>query len=172
MYTTESEILDGCRNGERIAQRALYDQYKSQMYTLAYRITGNFEDAEDALQEGFLKVFRSIDSFRGDSKAGTWIHTIMARTALARVKNKMQFTDLEIVPEVADQSNYLSVESEYLEKAILALPDGYRSIFTLYEIEGFKHREIADMLDISENTSKSQLHKAKRMLQDKLKPEM
>lgn len=172
MYTTESEILDGCRNGERIAQRALYDQYKSQMYTLAYRITGNFEDAEDVLQEGFLKVFRSIDSFRGDSKAGTWIHTIMARTALARVKNKMQFTDLEIVPEVADESNYLSVESEYLEKAILALPDGYRSIFTLYEIEGFKHREIAELLEISENTSKSQLHKAKRMLQDKLKPEM
>jgi len=171
-YTTESEILDGCRNGERIAQRALYDQYKSQMYTLAYRITGNFEDAEDVLQEGFLKVFRSIDNFRGESKAGTWIHTIMARSALARVKNKMQFTDLEILPEVADESNYLSVDSEYLEKAILALPDGYRSIFTLYEIEGFKHREIADMLEISENTSKSQLHKAKRMLQDKLNPEM
>ena len=171
-YTTESEILDGCRNGERIAQRALYDQYKSQMYTLAYRITGNFEDAEDVLQEGFLKVFRSINNFRGESKAGTWIHTIMARSALARVKNKMQFTDLEILPEVADESNYLSVDSEYLEKAILALPDGYRSIFTLYEIEGFKHREIADMLEISENTSKSQLHKAKRMLQDKLNPEM
>ena len=172
MYTTESEILDGCRNGKRIAQKALYDQYKSQMYTLAYRITGNFEDAEDVLQEGFLKVFRSIESFRGDSKAGTWIHTIMARTALDRVKSKMQFTDLEIVPEVADESNYLSVESEYLEKAILELPDGYRSIFTLYEIEGFKHREIADMLEISENTSKSQLHKAKRMLQNKLKTEM
>lgn len=172
MYTTESEILDGCRNGERIAQKALYDQYKSQMYTLAYRITGNFEDAEDVLQEGFLKVFRSIESFRGDSKAGTWIHTIMARTALARVKSKMQFTDMEIVTEVADESNYLSVESEYLEKAILELPDGYRSIFTLYEIEGFKHREIADMLEISENTSKSQLHKAKRMLQNKLKTEM
>src|SRR5690606_7141296 len=120
----------------------------------------------------FLKVFRSIDNFRGESKAGTWIHTIMARSALARVKNKMQFTDLEILPEVADESNYLSVDSEYLEKAILALPDGYRSIFTLYEIEGFKHREIADMLEISENTSKSQLHKAKRMLQDKLNPEM
>ncbi|WP_204336797.1 RNA polymerase sigma factor [Cryomorpha ignava] len=172
MYTTESEILDGCRNGERIAQKALYDQYKSQMYSLAYRITGNFEDAEDVLQEGFLKVFRSIESFRGDSKAGTWIHTIMARTALDRVKSKMQFTDLEIVPEVADESNYLSVESEYLEKAILGLPDGYRSIFTLFEIEGFKHREIADMLAISENTSKSQLHKAKRMLQNKLKTEM
>lgn len=172
MYTTESEILDGCRNGERIAQRALYDKYKSQMYTLAYRITGNFEDAEDVLQEGFMKVFRSLGSFRSDSKAGTWIHTIMARTALARVKSKMQFTDLEIVPDVADESNYLSVESEYLEKAILTLPDGYRSIFTLYEIEGFKHREIAEMLDISENTSKSQLHKAKRMLQDKLKTEM
>ena len=172
MYTTESEILDGCRNGKRIAQKALYDQYKSQMYSLAYRITGNFEDAEDVLQEGFLKVFRSIESFRGDSKAGTWIHTIMARTALDRVKSKMQFTDLEIVPEVADEGIYLSVESEYLEKAILELPDGYRSIFTLYEIEGFKHREIADMLEISENTSKSQLHKAKRMLQKKLKTEM
>ena len=169
LYKTESEILDGCRNGERIAQKALYDEYKSQMYTLAYRITGNFEDAEDVLQEGFLKVFRNISSFRGDSKAGTWIHTIMARTALERIRSKMQFTDMEILPEIEDDAHYFPIDSEYLEKAILELPDGYRSIFTLYEIEGFKHREIADMLDISENTSKSQLHKAKRMLQDKLK---
>ena len=170
-YTTESEILDGCRNGERIAQKALYDQYKSQMYTLAYRITGNFEDAEDVLQEGFLKVFQNLKSFRGDSQAGTWIHTIMARTALARVQSKMQFTDLERVPEIADENLNFPVEAEYLEQAILALPDGYRSIFTLYEIEGFKHREIADMLNISENTSKSQLHKAKRELQVTLKNE-
>ena len=148
------------------------EKYFDLVYKLAYARTRNSFDAEDVLQEGFLKVFRSIESFRGDSKAGTWIHTIMARTALDRVKSKMQFTDLEIVPEVADESNYLSVESEYLEKAILELPDGYRSIFTLYEIEGFKHREIADMLEISENTSKSQLHKAKRMLQNKLKTEM
>ena len=172
MYTNESEILDGCRNGKRIAQKALYDNYKSQMYTLAYRITGNFEDAEDVLQEGFLKVFRSISTFRGDSKAGTWIHTIMARTALERIRSKMQFTDMEILPEIGDDDNYFPIDSEYLENAILELPDGYRSIFTLYEIEGFKHREIAEMLEISENTSKSQLHKAKRMLQDKLKTQL
>ena len=172
MYTNESEILDGCRNGERIAQKALYENYKSQMYTLAYRITGNFEDAEDVLQEGFLKVFRSISTFRGDSKAGTWIHTIMARTALERIRSKMQFADMEILPEIQDDENYFPIDSEYLENAILELPDGYRSIFTLYEIEGFKHREIAEMLEISENTSKSQLHKAKRMLQDKLKTQL
>lgn len=168
-YTTESEILDGCRNGERIAQKALYDKYKTQMFTLAYRITGNFEDAEDVLQEGFLKVFRNLKTFRGESRAGTWIHTIMARTALGRVRNKMQFVDLERAPEIADEKLNLSVEAEYLEQAILALPDGYRSIFTLYEIEGFKHREIAEMMEISENTSKSQLRKAKRELQQTLK---
>ena len=168
-YSSEKDILSGCRRGDRVAQKALYETYKTQMYTLAYRITGNFEEAQDVLQEGFLKVFQNLGSFRGESGAGTWIHTIMARTALGKVRNRIEFVEMDIHREVADVHFDFPVDVEYLEKAILSLPDGYRSIFTLYEIEGFKHAEIAEMLEISESTSKSQLFKAKKLLREKLK---
>ena len=168
-YSSEKDILSGCRRDDRVAQKALYETYKTQMYTLAYRITGNFEEAQDVLQEGFLKVFQNLKSFRGESGAGTWIHTIMARTALGKVRNRIRFVEMDIHREIADVHIDFPVDVEYLEKAILSLPDGYRSIFTLYEIEGFKHAEIAEMLEISESTSKSQLFKAKKLLREKLK---
>jgi RNA polymerase sigma-70 factor (ECF subfamily) len=168
-YNSDKEIIAGCRRGDRGAQKALYDLYNSQMYTLAYRITGNFEEAQDVLQEGFLQVFQNLGSFRGESRLGSWIHTIMARKALARVRNRIEFMDIEAQQETPSELFDFPIDVEYLEKAIIALPDGYRSIFTLYEIEGFKHSEIAEMLDITESTSKSQLHKAKRMLRLKLK---
>ncbi len=165
----EEKILEGCLKNDRVAQKALYDQYKTRMYTLSYRITNNFEDANDVLQDGFLRVFENIKSFKGDAQLGTWIHTIIARTAYQKIKNKIHFIELDEVEET-DPIDWSSiVDIQYLEKVIAALPDGYRSIFTLYEIEGFKHKEIAEIMDISINTSKSQLFKAKRMLQEKLK---
>ncbi len=167
-YSSEKDIIAGCQRGDRVAQKALYDTYKSQMYTLAYRITGNFEEAQDVLQEGFLKVFQNLAGFRSESAAGTWIHTIMARTALGRVRQRIEFVEMDIHRELADVHFDFPVDVEYLENAILSLPDGYRSIFTLYEIEGFKHAEIAEMLEISESTSKSQLFKAKKLLREKL----
>jgi len=170
-YSTERDIIQGCKSGDRGAQKALYDNYKTQMYTLAYRITGNFEEAQDVLQEGFLKVFQHLKNFREDSALGTWIHTIMARTALEKVRGHMHFLDMEHHTEQVDEANHAPIDVQYLEQAIMALPEGYRSIFTLYEIEGFKHAEIADMLGISAGTSKSQLHKAKLMLRKKLKEE-
>ena len=165
----EEEILNGCLKNNREAQKALYDQYKSRMYTLSFRITNNFEDANDVLQEGFLQVFENLKSFKGQSKLGTWIHTIIARAALKKIRTRIYFDELSDVEE-SDPIDWSSIiDVQYLEKAIAALPDGYRSIFTLYEIEGFKHKEIADMMNISVSTSKTQLRKAKQMLQDKLK---
>jgi RNA polymerase sigma-70 factor (ECF subfamily) len=164
----DKKIVEGCLRNDRMSQKALYEKFKTQMYTLAYRITNNFEDANDVLQEGFVKVFNNLESFKGNSKLGTWVHTIIARTALNKIKNRIYFEDVE---NVADNSTIdwgASIDTEYLEQAIASLPDGYRTVFTLYEIEGFKHREIADMLSISENTSKTQLFKAKKMLQVKL----
>ncbi len=169
LYSSEKDIITGCQQGDRVAQKALYDTYKTQMYTLAYRITGNFEEAQDVLQEGFLKVFQNLGGFRGESGPGTWIHTIMARTALGKVRNRIAFVEMDIHRDLADVHFDFPVDVEYLEQAILSLPDGYRSIFTLYEIEGFKHAEIAEMLDIAESTSKSQLFKAKKLLREKLK---
>ncbi|MCF8405707.1 MAG: RNA polymerase sigma factor [Bacteroidales bacterium] len=165
----EENIIEGCLKNDRGAQKALYDQYKTAMYTLSYRITNNFDDANDVLQEGFLQVFESLQSFRGKAKLSTWIHTIIARAALKKIRNKIHFIDLD---EVAggESIDWSSIEDvQYLEKAIASLPEGYRSIFILYEVEGFKHKEIAEMLDISVNTSKTQLFKAKRELQAKLK---
>ena len=165
----EEEIIIGCLKNDRISQRALYDQYKTKMYTLSYRITNNFEDASDVLQEGFIQVFDGLKSFNGKSQLGTWIHTIIARAALKKIKNKIQFVDLNEIEDSTPIDWGSNIDVHHLEKAIASLPDGYRSIFTLFEVEGFKHREIAEMLNISINTSKTQLHKSKRMLQEKLK---
>jgi len=165
----EEKIIQGCLNNDRKSQKALYNKYKTEMYTLAYRITNNHEDANDALQEGFLQVFQGLTSFKGNAGLGTWIHTIMARAAIKKVKSKIHFEEIKESDEavVIDWSAINDVQ--YLEKAIASLPAGYRAAFTLYEIEGFKHGEIAEMLNISESTSKTQLFKAKRMLVEKLK---
>ena len=168
-HLTEKDIFHGCLKNDRVAQKALYDNFKTRMYTLAYRITGNFDDANDVIQEGFIQVFRNLHTFHGGSKLSTWIHTIIARTAVRKVKNRIYFEDIETSVDSTLIDWGASIDIEYLEKAIAALPEGYRTIFTLYEIEGFKHREIAEMVEISENTSKSQLFKAKKMLREKLK---
>lgn len=168
-FLTEEEMIAGCLKNDRKAQKALYDQYKSRMFTLAYRITNSFEDAGDVLQDGFIYVFENLDSFRGNSRLSTWIHTIMARTALKKIRERIVFSDLteNEGPETIDWGGEIDVQ--LLEQAIHGLPDGYRSVFTLYEIEGFKHTEIAEMMGISVNTSKTQLFKAKRMLIQKLR---
>jgi RNA polymerase sigma factor (sigma-70 family) len=168
LHLSEDKIIEGCLKNDRTAQKALYDQYKSKMYTLAYRITNSFEDAGDVLQEGFIDVFINLKSFKGESQLGTWIHTIIARTAIKKIRTRIHFSDLDEIPETEFIDWGQEIDIQLLEKTITDLPDGYRSIFTLYEIEGFKHGEIAQMMDISVSTSKTQLHKAKRMLIQKL----
>lgn len=165
----EQELIKQCKQGDKISQKKLYDSYKTQMYTLAYRITNSFEDADDVIQEGFLKVFRNLDQFKNESKLSTWIHTIMVRTAYKKIKDKTQFVSLDSIQLEENITIHYPSDTEYLEKIIHALPDGYRAIFTLYEIEGYKHNEIAEMLHISENTSKTQLRNAKINLRDQLK---
>lgn len=167
-HQSETELIEACLKSDRTAQKALYDRYKSKMYTLAYRITGNFDDANDVLQEGFLQIFRKLHTFNGEAKLSSWIHTIIVRSAIRKIKDRIYFKDIESIDTSAFIDWGTSINIDYLEKAIANLPDGYRTIFTLYEIEGFKHREIAELIDISENTSKSQLFKAKKMLRENL----
>lgn len=167
---TETEIVQACLEQNRLAQKQLYDKYKKAMYTLCYRITGDFETANDVLQEGFVKVFRGLPTFRGESTLGAWIKTIIVRTAYSYLrKERMLFEDLDTVnhtPRV-DWGHYL--DTEYLEKAILSLPEGYRMVFILVEIEGYGHKEVAGILGISEGTSKSQLFYAKKKLREILR---
>jgi RNA polymerase sigma factor (sigma-70 family) len=166
----EAELVARCRAGERLAQRQLYEQYKDAMYTLSYRITNDFELAQDVLQEAFIAVFRGLDRFRHASTLGAWIKTIVVRTAYKKVGQQRLSLPLDEVTgaqEPLDWGDYLDVE--YLEQAIQALPPGYRSVFVLIEIEGYAHKEVAEMLGISVGTSKSQLYYAKRHLQRQLK---
>ncbi len=161
---TESELIDACLAHDRLAQRELYDRYKGAMFTLAYRITSDFELANDVLQEAFVKVFRALPRFRRESTLGAWIKTIVIRTAISKVNREPAFEPLE--PDHTrgwiDWGDYL--ETEYLEKAIANLPDGYRTVFILIEVEGYQHQEVADMLGVTVGTSKSQLYYAKKRL--------
>ena len=166
----ELKLINRCIANDRLAQKELYELHKNSMYTLAYRITSNFELSEDVLQEGFIKVFRNLKDLEDHSKLDSWIYKIIIRTAYARVKDRIKFKNL--IKEMGEDEIQVNItypsDVEYLEKAIQDLPDGYRTVFTLYEIEGYKHREIAELLDISVNTSKTQLRSAKLVLRKSL----
>ncbi|MDD3860336.1 MAG: RNA polymerase sigma factor [Bacteroidales bacterium] len=156
-------LIDGCLQDDRDSQKQIYDLYKDAMYSVCFRICGNYDDAKDALQEGFIEVFRCIDAFRAESSLGAWIKTIMVRRAIRKLK-KLRFEEISInMQEPVEFDSEIS--GDELHKAILMLDEGYRSVFVLYEVEGYSHREISIMLKISEGTSKSQLHYAKKKLQ-------
>ncbi len=166
---TESALVDACLKNERLAQKALYDRYKDAMYTIAYRITNDFDLAQDVLQDAFIQIFKSLGSFRKESTIGAWIKIIVVRTALKAAKKQPHFSPIED-HIIGHQNQYIDwgdyLDSEYLEKAIHDLPAGYRSVFVLIEIEGYPHKEVAKMLNISEGTSKSQLFHAKKKLRN------
>lgn len=138
------------------------------MYTICKRMIADEDLACDALQEGFVEVFRGIHSFKNESSIGAWIKTIIVRKALLILK-RFSFTE-EINPEIHDSHIYWdsNLTGQALNNAIAELPTGYKSVFLLIEVEGFTHRETANMMGISEGTSKSQLFHAKKMLQKSL----
>lgn len=139
------------------------------MFTIAYRIVNDYAIASDALQEAFIQIFRDIKQFRGDSTLGAWIKTIVVRTAIRKFKKEVMFSQFGAHQNGENISWPVEMAGEDLEKAILSLADGCRTIFLLIEVEGYKHREVAEMLNISEGTSKSQLYYAKKQLQVLLK---
>ncbi len=162
----ELELLRGCLRRDRAAQRALYDKYKEGMYTLLHRMLADEDDAADALQEAFIEVFKSLPGYLGKSSLGAWIKTIVIRCGLARQRRSLGHEPVderaEEVPLAPWDEN---LTGEYLDRAIRQLPEGYRNVFLLVEVEGFSHREVSETLRIAEGTSKSQLYQAKRMLQ-------
>lgn len=165
---TEAELIEGCLAQDRLAQKTLYDRYSQAMFTIAYRITNDYEMAADVLQEGFLKVFMNMHQFRRESTLGAWIKTIVIRTALSKIKKRILFEPLE-PSHTSDWVDWgTRLDTEYLEKAIQGLPEGYRAVFVLIEVEGYSHKEVAEMLSISVGTSKSQLFYAKKKLREAL----
>lgn len=166
----ERELVHGCIRHDRIAQRDLYHKYCDAMFTIAYRIISNRDDAHDVLQDAFIQVFRDIGQYRFDSTLGAWIKTIVVRTSLKLLSKNRNLVFADMDEAKSDEMILIpdTLNSEYLEKVILSLPDGYRTVFLLTEVEGYSHEETAKMLGISTGTSKSQLHHAKKMLKIRL----
>ncbi|MCX6316731.1 MAG: RNA polymerase sigma factor [Bacteroidetes bacterium] len=168
--TAESDLIKGCMEGNRRMQEELYNRFSSRMYAVCLRYAGNSEEAEDILQEGFIKVFKKLDSFRNEGSFEGWIRRIFVNTAIEHFRRKRYLMPVTEKEENTIEGKYNSVLDDLGAKDILALVQelspGYRTVFNMYVVEGYTHKEIADMLGISEGTSKSQLSRAKVILQD------
>ena len=169
---SEKELIKGCVKEDRAAQRALYDSYCRKMMVVCQRYVKSTLEAEDALQEGFIKVFAAIKSFRGEARLETWITRIMINTALNSQRQKLYLLPMVDITEIelhedADISLAAFNLSELISM-IQSLPDGCRIVFNLFAVEGYNHKEIGELLGISEGTSKSQYSRAKSLLKVKL----
>ncbi|MFY0652840.1 MAG: sigma-70 family RNA polymerase sigma factor [Cyclobacteriaceae bacterium] len=177
MGLTDEEIIKGCVKGDRQAQKILYTKYASQMYVVSLRYAKEQLEAEDILQEAFIKVFDAIKNFRGDSKLVYWIKRIVINTALNSQRSKLYLYPMVDVDDLKESSGAedLMVSDftmDELMEMINELPEGCKVIFNLYAIEGYKHHEIAKMLKITEGTSKSQYARAKYLLKEKMNQAM
>jgi RNA polymerase sigma-70 factor (ECF subfamily) len=171
---SDSDILKGCIKGRPSAQRELYEKYSRILLGICIRYAGSVEEAEDILQEGFVKIFLNIDHFKGEGSLVAWMRRIMINTAITAYHKALKHRYHDDIEEIRETNmtqvtwNEADFTAEELKNIILRMPDGYRMVFNLYAIEGYKHREIAVMLSIDENTSKSQYSRARRWLQDRL----
>ncbi|RXK81773.1 RNA polymerase sigma factor [Filimonas effusa] len=168
---TEEAIITGCLQFDPISQRALYNKYSPKMLSVCYRFAHNRQDAEDMLQEGFIKVFTQISSFENKGVFEGWVRRIMVHTCINFLKKQKKFSD-SVDLNQADQ--YIHVREEAIPgimqakqvvECIRLLPIGYKTVLNLFAIEGYSHKEIAEMLDIQESTSRSQFTRARTMLE-------
>jgi RNA polymerase sigma-70 factor (ECF subfamily) len=168
---TEEAILRGCVNNDAAAQRELYNQYSPKMLAVCYRFAHNREDAEDMLQEGFIKVFTQIHSFENRGSFEGWIRRIIVHTCINILKKNKKFNEsVDLIHangiQVREDSVPAIIQAKQVVECIRLLPIGYRTVLNLYAVEGYSHREISNMLDIEESTSRSQYTRAKAMLED------
>jgi RNA polymerase sigma-70 factor (ECF subfamily) len=170
---THRDVVEACKRGERAAQFELYRLYSKAMYNTCLRILRHESDAEDALQNAFMDIFGKLESFMYQSSVGAWMKRIVVNNCINFMKRqKVVFTEFEADTHLTVKSTedeaipeaLLSVES--IKKAMTQLSEGYRVVFSLYMIEGYDHEEIAEILHISESTSKSQLSRAKQKVRE------
>lgn len=172
-----ADILDRCRNGEQKAYYEIYKLYSKAMFNICFRIVGSQEMAEDVLQEAFVNAFQNLKSFQGKSSFGAWLKRIVVNKAISYLrKNQLEMVMMEDNMEVADaegiNEDELVLKIESVREAVQRLPNGFRVVFSLYLLEGYDHKEIAEILEISESTSKTQYSRAKKKLKDILKEEI
>ena len=164
-------LIEGCKAQKPAAQRLMYARFSGQLFATAIRHTNSREDAEDVLQDSFVKIFRHIKSYREDFSFEGWMRRIVVNTAITHYRKNQKHSrhqDIDDVPATPrDMENKVDPEftADELEFAIAQLPLGYRTVFCMYVIEGFKHHEIAEQLGVDVNTSKSQLSRARKYLQ-------
>ena len=162
-------LVKDCLRGHAAAQRQLYEQYASPMLAVCYRYTKSVADAEDVLQEGFVKAFKNLHQYKGDGGLGAWIRRIMVTTAInflkknSKYNSELVFGD-EQLHAVSSYHPEMRLEAKELAELIRQLPSGYQTIFNLYAIEGYNHLEIGDILGIKEGTSRSQYARARALL--------
>jgi len=170
-----SLLVEQCKNNDRKAQMALYKQYCEGMHIVAQRYLKDMHEAEDAMQEAFIKAFQKINQFKGDVTFGAWLKRIVINTCLDSIKaKKIEIDPLdESVLEVVDDDNDWNVSDETtvaeIKSAIDELPDNYKHVVQLFLLEGYDHQEIASVLSISENASRTNLHRGKSLLKKTLK---
>lgn len=175
MKLTADEIIEGCKQGKQLAQSELFRLYAPKLLGVCYRYAGNREAAEDLLQDTFVKIFKNIQSYRGDGSFEGWMRMIAVNTCLSWIrKNKNLAREIEwsqkhekILDEPEEQEPY-PISTDELMKHISTLPDGYRVVLNLFAIEGFSHKQIGEQLGISESTSRSQYTRAKSVLAKKI----
>jgi RNA polymerase sigma-70 factor (ECF subfamily) len=166
----QNHLLEACKRGDRRAQYTLYGQYKHAMFNLAVRFMGDHAAAEDALQIAFLKAFQNLSSYQGDATFGAWLKRIVINTCLNQLKKRREEIGIsEELPDIPDEEEgedfeEIKLKVEQVRQAIQTLPEGYRAVLTLYLLEGYEHSEIAEILQISISTSKTQYQRAKKKL--------
>jgi RNA polymerase sigma factor (sigma-70 family) len=169
---SEREMIEGCIVGNRTAQEALYNLYAPKMFGICLRYANDYHSGEDILQEGFIKVFNNIHRFRGEGSFEGWLKRIFINTAIEHYRKAMNQTDHHELDKSENNPVDDNALHELAMKDLLAmiqeLSPGYRAVFNMYVIEGFSHKEIAEMVGISEGTSKSQLARARTILQKKI----
>jgi RNA polymerase sigma factor (sigma-70 family) len=171
---THKTLVESCRRGNRKAQFELYRLYSRSMYNVCLRIVKNELDAEDVLQNAFVDIFSKMDTFRFESTIGAWIKRIVVNHSINFLKQRrLQFETFEdqyqhnfFDPNEDNDLSHIALSVEQIKKALYALPDGYRVVFSLYLLEGYDHQEIAEILGVSEATSKSQYSRAKHRIRE------
>lgn len=171
---SEQQIISQCKKGDRAAQKALFDRLSSRMFPVCLRYMGNREAAEDVLQEGFISLFSKLDSYSGEGSFEGWARKVFVNTALMTLRKNdvmRKSEDIETAWSVSseDPGALHNISYKELMGLIAGLPPGFRTVFNMFLIEGYTHKEISEALGITEATSRSQLQRARVMLQNKIK---
>ncbi len=174
MSRPDAELVARCRAGNSDAFEALYREHSPRLYALARRMTGSPQESEDLLQEIFLQVHRKLDSYRGDAALGTWLYRLAIRQCLDFLRSRQGRMAAASRP-LDDEGTHVPATRETpvvridIERAVARLPQGYRTAFVLHDVEGLEHKQIGELLGVSENTSKTQVFKARMKLRAMLR---